>query len=198
MKTLLREKNEKCLRQNKKWTKTEKEWIEFKVDKEKELEKKEEEKKNIIDELKSRHKAEKEAIFKNENENCKKMKNEIEGLKEKYQNALNEIKKLAGFVNIFGKKNLNGLSLLHNLNYIRVISESQYVPTEISIDGRTKHWFAYTVQQPFFYLDGFDDEGYPIYVGNQKKMIKPGPRQKRKFVDETDEKNFKKIYLVHD
>ena len=108
---MLREKNEKCLRQNKKWTKTEKEWIEFKVDKEKELEKKEEEKKNIIDELKSRHKAEKEAIFRNETADCKKMKNEIEVLK-------NELNKLARFVNIFGKNEiLNKLNSLHNLKF---------------------------------------------------------------------------------
>ena len=111
MKTFLRERNDKIARQNKKWTKTEKEWVEFKVDKEKELMKKEEEKKNIIDELKSRHKAEKEAIFMNETADCKKMKNEIEDLK-------NELNKLARLVNIFGKNEiLNKLNSLHNLKF---------------------------------------------------------------------------------
>ena len=84
------------------------------------------------------------------------------------------------------------------MNDIRVISESPYVPTEISIRGRSKHWFTYRVQEVVFYLDGFDEEGYPIYAGNQKKIIRPGPKQKPKFVDETDVKNFKTIYLVHD
>ena len=111
---MLREKNEKCLSKNRKWTETQKEWIEFKVEKEKtiqEWKKKDEEKKNIIDELKSRHKAEKEAIFRNETADCKKMKNEIEVLK-------NELNKLARFVNIFGKNEiLNKLNSLHNLKF---------------------------------------------------------------------------------
>ena len=70
------------------------------------------------------------------------------------------------------------------------------MPTEISIRGRTLHWFTYTVQQVEFNLDGFNDEGYPYYVGYMKKMTPSGNR----FVisDETDIGNLTLVYLTHD
>ena len=80
---------------------------------------------------------------------------------------------------------------------MKSISESQYVPSEICIRGRTTHWFTYTVQKVVFYLDGFDKEGFPIYAGTQKKMTRVSGR-KCEINDETDERNFNTIYLTHD
>ena len=83
---------------------------------------------------------------------------------------------------------------------ITVISESKYAPTEIFIRGRAIHWSTYTVQEAVFYLDGFNDEGYPIYAGVQKKMTKDG--KKFRIHPETDERmkngNFNMVYLTHD
>ena len=77
-----------------------------------------------------------------------------------------------------------------------IISESQY-PSEISIRGRTIHWFTYTVQEVKFQLDGFNDEGKPIYMGYQKKSVQAESDSKGYvIVDEFDELN--KIYLTHD
>ena len=49
-----------------------------------------------------------------------------------------------------------------------------------------------------FYLDGFNEEGYPIYVGVQKKLIKTAPGLKPKIVFETDSNKYNTIYLTHD
>ena len=46
-------------------------------------------------------------------------------------------------------------------------------------------------------MDGFDKEGFPIYAGTQKKMIRVKGR-KCEIIDETDERNFNTIYLTHD
>ena len=79
--------------------------------------------------------------------------------------------------------------------------ETQYVPTEISIRGRTTHWFTYTVQQVVFYLEGFDKEGFPIYAGIQKKrntIIDEKGKSANWIIAETDVNHQKKIFLVHD
>ena len=113
MKTFLREKNEKLIIRNKEWTENEKKWIKHKVASEKnieELKKKNEDKKHLIDELKARHDAEKKAIFQNQSEDCKKMKKELEDFKQRHQIALNEITKLASFVNIFGENVIIGIN----------------------------------------------------------------------------------------
>ena len=94
------------IRKNKEWTKNEEEWIKRKVEKDEviaELKQKNEDKKHLMDELKSRHEAEKKAIYQNKNEDYDKIKNELEALKEKFHGSTSEIHKLARFVNIFGK-----------------------------------------------------------------------------------------------
>ena len=80
---------------------------------------------------------------------------------------------------------------------MKSISESQYVPSEICIRGRTTQWFTYTVQKAVFYLDSFNDEGRPIYAGVQKKMTRTS-WQKCVFTEETDTRNQNYIYLTHD
>jgi len=79
-----------------------------------------------------------------------------------------------------------------------IISESQY-PSEISIRGRAKHWFNYTVQEGKFKLDGFNEEGRPIFMAFMKKLVASESNpNKYDIVDETDAKNLKRIYLTHD
>ena len=81
------------------------------------------------------------------------------------------------------------------------ILETQYVPVEISIRGRTVNWFTKTVQEVAFILDGFDGEGYPIYAGIQRKKAKDTGKKFATFA-ETEENirngNYTKIYLTHD
>jgi len=173
----LKNENDRLISVNKEWKKQEEEWVRNKEGKKKaieDLKKKNEDKKYQLEELKIKHEAEKKAIVA-----LKKSKDENENgnLKKKYENAMNEISRLGRILNIY---------------------ESQYVPSEISIRGRTIHWFTYTgsLTQVDFYLDGFNDEGYPIYAGIQKKMTKTG--QKHKISNETDAKNFNTIYLTHD
>ena len=72
------------------------------------------------------------------------------------------------------------------------------MPSEISIRGRTIHWFTYSVQQVEFHLDGFNEEGYPIYAGIQKKMVKITGKPRYGFPSETDPEKFQTIYLTHD
>ena len=79
-----------------------------------------------------------------------------------------------------------------------MILETQYGPVEIWIRGRTIHWNTYTVQQVRFYLDGFNEDGYPIYAGVQKKLVTTASGQKPKVVNETDAKYFKTVYLTYD
>ena len=82
-------------------------------------------------------------------------------------------------------------------------SEFQY-PSEISIRGRTKHWFTYTVQEVKFIIDGFNNEGRPIYMGYQKKSVPSSTVQSEPdekdyvIIDETDAHNLTRIYLTHD
>ena len=83
-------------------------------------------------------------------------------------------------------------------------SESQYVPSEISIQGRTTHWDTYRVQGVKFQLDGFNDDGRGVYAGSQRgikkvrKSFGPGfGKMQVQFLDEKSD-NQKMIYLVHD
>ena len=113
---------EKLITRNKEWKKNEEAWIkkklEWEVDLEKmkrrdednlktieELKKKNEEKRQIIDQLKTRREAEKKALVEIERRDCEKLKNELAVVEKKYVDALNEIDKLARFVNIFGNGN---------------------------------------------------------------------------------------------
>ena len=86
----------------------------------------------------------------------------------------------------------------HPNSFTKLILETQYGPIEICIRGRTIHWFTYTVQQVRFFLDGFNEEGYPIYAGDQKKLINTASGQKPKVVFETDAEKYKTIYLTYD
>ena len=76
-----------------------------------------------------------------------------------------------------------------------MVSESQYAPTVISIRGRTTQWFTYTVQEVAFNLDGFNDEGKPIYVGYLRKL-KHSCQGKNPMTEEMRDKQ-KRIYLLH-
>ena len=81
-----------------------------------------------------------------------------------------------------------------------MISEHQFVPSGISIRGRTNHWFTYTVQKVDFLIDGFNEQGHSIFAGIQKKS-KPIPgskKQKFRIIDEKDPSQFNTIYLTHD
>ena len=89
-------------------------------------------------------------------------------------------------------------SLPTSNSFTKLILETQYGPIEIWIRGRTIHWFTYTVQEVKFYLDGFNEEGYPIYAGVQKKLVKSASGQKLKAVFETDAEKFNTIYLTYD
>ena len=112
---------EKLITRNKEWKKNEEAWIkkklEWEVDLEKmkrrdednlktieELKKKNEDKRQIIDQLKTRREAEKKALVEIERKDCEKLKNELAVVEKKYVDALNEINKLARFVNIFGNR----------------------------------------------------------------------------------------------
>ena len=123
LKTFLRETNEKLTKRNDKFSNYEDQWVKKKVAwqlREKELEKKaeddkkiieelkgkNEDKKHIIYELKLRQEKEKKAMIELKEESYVKIKNENEDLKKKYQNASSEINKLAGFLKIFGKNEI--------------------------------------------------------------------------------------------
>ena len=74
------------------------------------------------------------------------------------------------------------------------------MPSGISIQGRTKHWFTYTVQQVDFLIDGFNEQGHSIFVGIQKKNKRlHGPQVPiYRTVNEKDPSKFNTIYLRHD
>ena len=108
----LKKKNERLIHANKEWTKHGDDLKKKHEENKKiieDLKKKNEDKKKVIEDLKSKHDADvlnlKKA--KAENENYEIVKNELGGLKEKYESALNEIKKLARFVNLYGKNKID-------------------------------------------------------------------------------------------
>ena len=126
-----------------------------------------------------------------ENQTIETAANEIEGLKKKYQNALNEILKLAKLIRIYGKYKLNAITLILTNDL-----ETQYnVPSAISIRGRTTNWYAYKVIEADFGLDSFDGEGRAIYSGYMRRMSKF--RGKYPVTDGIDDKRVL-IYLIHD
>ena len=84
-------------------------------------------------------------------------------------------------------------------------SEHQYVPSGISIRGRTNHWFTYTVQKVDFLIDGFNEQGHSIFAGIQKEsipipgsMIPGSMKPLHSIVDQEDPSQFRTIYLTHD
>lgn len=195
MKIIPRKKNDRLVQANKEWTI-------YKG----ELKKKYEDKKHQVEELKTKYDIEKKSKDENVSKELVKLKNEIEISNKKYKSALNEINKLARWVNLYGKNLPSSMDQRISNIFVRLLenvyslknSETRFVPTEICIRGRTIHWLTYTVQQVMFYLDGFNEEGYPIYAGIQKKLIKTAPGLKRKIVFETDSSNYNTIYLTHD
>ena len=132
----LKEENERLIQANKKWTKNAEEW---KKNREKnkrfieELETKlavlketNHDRKYIIEELNTKIDANKLEIAvlqkskdEIENQTIETAATEIEGLKKKYQNALNEMFKLAKLVRVYGKYKL--LFILLSLKYINYI-----------------------------------------------------------------------------
>ena len=108
---MLRSKNDRLIRANKRYAKDEEDWIKMKVEKNnaiEDLKKKNEDKKSIIEDLKRRHEAEKKAIValkKNEynDKDYERIKNELRSLETKHADALVEINRLVRFVNIYGK-----------------------------------------------------------------------------------------------
>ena len=108
---MLRCKNDRLIRANKKYEKEEKDWIKMKVEKNlaiEDLKKRNEDKKSAIEDLKRRHDVEMKAMLnfkKNENieKDYERVKTDLGKFETKYIDASNEIKRLVRFVDIYGK-----------------------------------------------------------------------------------------------
>ena len=119
LKILLRQKNDRLIRSNKEWIrykeKTDEEWLKYKEEKRiviedfrkknEELRKKYEDKSYDFEEFRAKYDAENIAALKksNESKECEKLKNDFGILNNKYESALNEIDKLARWINIYGE-----------------------------------------------------------------------------------------------
>ena len=119
MKIIPSKKNDRLVQANKEWTIYNKE-----------LKKKYEDKKHQVEELKTKYDIEKKSKDENAIKELVKLKNDIEISNAKYKSALNEINKLARWLNVYGKSLSSsmdqrisniGVRLLDNVYYIQYI-----------------------------------------------------------------------------